>query len=125
MKPGRASAALDLANTDGHEPWRITPANFGRRKYPSGAPRPDASKAQILMAGLLARGSLPLAPSRFDQWLRRGLVAYSCGGSSGIGIAPSPASLFTSHEREDHRARTVSASWCGVNTPPIVRFVLT
>ena len=37
------------------------------------------------MAGLLARGSLPSAafPGN-SQWHRRGLVAYSCGGSAGV-----------------------------------------
>src|SRR6185437_10084093 len=46
---------------------------------------PDVSKAQIPMAGLLARGSLPdrRLPG-ITQWPRRRLVAYSCGGSAGV-----------------------------------------
>src|SRR5271155_4206271 len=45
-------------------------------------------------AGLLARGSLPCAAFPVAQW-RNGarLSAYSCGGSRGIGLTPSPRSL--------------------------------
>jgi hypothetical protein len=53
---------------------------------PSGAPRPDdASKAQFVMAGLLARGSLPSAAfPGIPSGTGLGLVAYSCGGSAGV-----------------------------------------
>src|SRR5882757_8619778 len=40
--------------------WVAPTANAPSGSLPSGAPRPDdASKAQFVMAGLLARGSLP------------------------------------------------------------------
>src|SRR5882672_871391 len=66
--------------------WFAPTAYTPSGSLPSGAPRPDdASKAQFVMAGLLARGSLPdrRLPGN-SQWHRRGLVAYSCGGSAGV-----------------------------------------
>jgi hypothetical protein len=82
---------------------------------PSGAPRPDdASKAQFVMAGLLARESKPAAAFprilKNSQWHRRGLVAYSCGGSAGL----KPASLFTFHA-EGPSQKTLSPGCDGVN----------
>lgn len=82
---------------------------------PSGAPRPDdASKAQFVMAGLLACESKPVAAFprilKNSQWHRRGLVAYSCGGSAGL----EPASLFTFHA-EGPSQKTLSAGCAGVN----------
>src|SRR6476660_2793027 len=61
---GRRPRAL-LGRADGFSP---------SGSLPSGAPRPDdASKAQFVMAGLLARGSLPSAafPGN-SQWHRLG-----------------------------------------------------
>src|SRR6201999_2921089 len=77
----------------------LTPSS----SLPSGAPRPDdASKAQFVMAGLLARGSLPSAAFP-------GIPSGTGEGSSltVAGAAPAlktldsnafaPASLFTFH----------------------------
>ena len=66
-----------LGRADGYSP---------SGSLPSGAPRPDdASKAQFVMAGLLARGSLPSAAfPGIPSGTGLGLVAYSCGGSAGV-----------------------------------------
>jgi hypothetical protein len=74
---------------------RLTPHQVHREKR-SPAPNeradlhrstpPDAPRATTLMAGLLARGSSPHAAFPIAQWLFGAwLVAYSCGGSHGIG----------------------------------------
>src|SRR5438128_2647135 len=98
------------------ELWRISRAGtWSGVQVPPGAPRPDASKALRLMAGLLARGSQPLAPSRLSQWLKRGLAAYSCGGSSGFGIAPGTGFPFHLPNAGGPSRASVSAVPLGVN----------
>lgn len=85
---------------------------------PSGAPRPDdASKAQFVMAGLLARGSLPSAA--FPE------IPSGTGLGSSLtvaGAAPAlnelaPASLFTSHEGGPS-FKTLAAGGAAVNRRP-------
>ena len=83
---------------------------------PSGAPRPDASKALLWrdaprwqvswLAGHRrsppSRGSTPVA---VDEWL----AAHSCGGSAGLGAFPAPASLFTFEREGPSRAKLAVA----------------
>ena len=50
---------------------------------------------------------LPNPLSRGDQWhMPTSLAAYSCGGSPGVGLAPSPGSLFI--RRGDARTEALS-----------------
>jgi hypothetical protein len=59
-----------------------------------GAPRPMCPRVTTSTAGLLARGSLPCAAFPVAQWLNGArLSAYSCWGSRGIRLTPSPRSL--------------------------------
>src|SRR6478672_11239760 len=90
--PAEFRSALSRSITRSYYGHRATSFVGSRRwlspsgSLPSGAPRPDdASKAQFVMAGLLARGSLPSAAfPGIPSGTGLGLVAYSCGGSAGV-----------------------------------------
>src|SRR4051812_39617619 len=91
-KSAESRSAFSRSITGSHHGRQATSFVGSRRRLiaigslPSGAPRPDdASKAQFVMAGLLARGSLPSAAfPGIPSGIGLGLVAYSCGGSAGI-----------------------------------------
>src|SRR5438874_1642468 len=105
----RPSAALDLAYAKARELCRIALTTVAALLAPVQCTPPG--RLQSTSFDGRSPGLRVVATRAFpdDQWLRRGLVAYSCGGSSGFGIIIlPPASLFTS------RGRTID--WDGIGS---------
>src|ERR1700687_4126775 len=100
---------------DGRELCWVAPMTIAISSLPSGAPRPDdASKAQFVMAGLLARGALPLAafpghPSGIGEG-----SSLTVAGAAPAWRTLAPASLFTFHAEGPSRTTLAGAS-AGVN----------
>ena len=98
----------------------VAPMAFTTNSLTSGAPRPDdASKAQLVMAGLLARESLPSAAfPGHPSGIGEGSSLTVAGAAPALRVLRSrslaPASLFTFHG-EGPSQRTLSAGVPGVN----------